>query len=71
MYTELEEPVGQVPLERLTLFSVIRMQGMLPILSKFWKELIKMSLLKWHHVVVGWKEGGACGALALQDVMSD
>lgn len=33
-----------------------------------------MSLLNfviWHHVVVGWEEEGASGALALPDVMPD
>jgi hypothetical protein len=68
MFTGLGELGGQGPLEWPTHSLVTRMQSMLQISSKFWKEQISRSLQRyviWLHVVVGGWEGLDVGALAV------
>jgi hypothetical protein len=72
MFTGLGELGGQGPLEWPTHSLVTRMQSMLQISSKFWKEQISRSLQRyviWLHVVVGGWEGLDVGALALVVMM--
>lgn len=70
MYIGLGGLEGQVLLELLTPFSVIRMPSMHQISSKFWKGLTSEYPLKfviWPHVVVavvGW-EGSDVGVLVV------